>query len=176
MVDSSSISQLAELLGGHAKPVIRSHRLAPATTYDIDYRMVIVALTFHAHGTKTTDNVLRIDSARMKLLQFVAQRPNMIRAMREWSQSGHASGLLRDSPQRLRRGYLGDSTHDQVVEYMAACKIIRPNGRYLTEEKTSSYIFDVNSAAIAQDMFASERAVLRELLAIRVTNAMLKGQ
>ena len=176
MAEPSAVSQLAALLGGHAKPVIRPQRLAPATIYDIDYRMAVVALTIHAHGAKTDDGELRIDSARLKLFQFIAQRPNMIPAMNEWARSKHASGLLRDSSQRLRRGYLGDGTYDQVVEYMMACKIIRVEGRSFISEKPSQYISEIAAATEAQDMFVSERTVLQELAKLRVTNAMLEGQ
>lgn len=176
MAQVSKLAQLADLLAGHAKPVIRPQRLAPATIYDIDYRMAVVALTIRRHGTKTTEGTTRIDVARLKLLQFIAQRPNMVPAMREWAVSKNASGLLRDSPQRLRRGYIGDSTHDQAVEYMIACRILRPDGRYLVEEKNSTYIGEVHNVAIKNNMFESERMVLEELSQIRITNAMLEGQ
>ena len=138
--------------------------------------MAVVALTMHRHGTKTTEGALRIDVTRLKLLQFIAQRPNMVAAMREWARSKHPSGLLRDSPQRLRRGYIGDSTHDQVVEYMIACGILRAEGRYLLSRKDSTYIDEVYRAAVNDTMFESERTVLEELSHLRFTNAMLEGQ
>jgi hypothetical protein len=176
VAERSPVSQLAELLGGHAKPVIRPQRLAPATTYDIDYRMAVIALTIQKHGAETDEGELRIDSARLKLFQFVAQRPNMLPAMREWARSKHASGLLRDSSQRLRRGYLCDSTHDQVVEFMMACKILRADGRNYITEKSSQYIATIAIASETENMFATERAALQELADFRVTNAMLEGQ
>jgi hypothetical protein len=176
MAEQSSVSQLVELLGGHAKPIIRPQRLAPATIYDIDYRMAVVALTIQKHGTKTDDGELRIDAARLKLFQFIAQRPNMLPAMRDWAKSKHVSGLLRDSSQRLRRGYLGDSTHDQVVEYMVACKILRIEGRNFISDKSSQYIAAIVSVSESENMFATERSALQELAGFRVTNAMLEGQ
>ena len=176
MPEPSSISQLAELLGGHAKPVIRPQRLAPATIYDIDYRMAVNALTIKRHGIPTDEGDLRIDSARLKLFQFVAQRPNMLPAMRMWAKDKQVSGLLRDSSQRLRRGYLGDSTHDQVTEFMIACRVLRAEGRHFVTEKTSQYIANIVSTAEAQNLFFSERSALEELAKLRVTNAMLEGQ
>lgn len=176
MPQSSNLSQLAELLAGHAKPVIRPQRLAPATIYDIDYRMAVVALTMQRHGTKTAEGTIRIDAARLKLLQFIAQRPNMLPAMREWARSKNASGLLRDSPQRLRRGYIGDGTHDQIVEYMIACRVLRADGQYLVTDKDSTYIDEVYSVANRNNMFGSERTALEELSQVRITNAMLEGQ
>jgi len=176
VAEHSSISQLAELLGGHARPVIRPQRLTPATIYDIDYRMAVVALTIHVHGVKTEEGELRIDSARLKLFQFIAQRPNMLHTMKNWVRSKHSSGLLSDSSQRLRRGYLGDSTYDQVVEYMIACKILRADGRNFISERASRYISEVTVVAEEQGMFISERAALQELTRLRVTIAMLEGQ
>ena len=169
-------SQLAELLGGHARPVIRPQRLAPATIYDLDYRMAVIALTIWKLGTETDEGDLKIDSARLKLFQFVAQRPTMLPAMGEWAKSKHASGLLRDSSQRLRRGYLGDSTHDQVIEYMIACKSLRAEGRNFIAKKSDKYIGGIVAEAESQEMFVTERLALQELGALRVTNTMMEGQ
>jgi len=176
VAERSAVSQLADLLGGHAKPIIRPQRLAPATIYDIDYRMAVVALTIHMHGAKTEEGELRIDSARLKLFQFIAQRPNMLPAMKNWARSKHASGLLPDSSQRLRRGYLGDSTYEQVVEYMIACKMLRADGRYFISEKASRYISEIIAVAEGQEMFVSERTTLQDLTELRMTIAMLEGQ
>jgi len=176
MSSPTSIQQLAALLQDYAKPVIRPQRLALSPIYDLDYRMAVAALAFAIHSTKTTDGERRIDTSRLKLLQFVAQRPALLPAMGQWATSKKTSPLLRGSSQRLRRGYMGDSTYDQVIEYMVACGIVRRESQYLALDRNGSYIDSINVASGKEGMFVQERFVLEELLRVRVTVAMLEGQ
>ena len=172
----TSVQQLAELLTDHAKPVIRPQRLAPSPIYDLDYRMAVLALAIRIHGTPTADASLRIDSARMKLLQFVAQRPGLMPVVTRWATKGASKDSLLGSSQRLRRGYMGDGTYDHVVDFMTANGIVRWDGKYLAALSSNSYISAVLEASEKNGMFASERAVLLELKSLRITNAMLEGQ
>lgn len=176
MPSPTSIQQLADLLQDHAKPVIRPQRLAPSPIYDLDYRMAVIALSFATHSTKTTDAQSRIDAARLKLLQFVAQRPALLPAMKQWAASKKEPSLLLGSSQRLRRGYMGDSTYDQVVEYMIACGVFRSDGQFLVLDRNGSYVDFITGAADKEGMFVQERFVLGELLTMRVTVAMLEGR
>jgi hypothetical protein len=176
MSSHNSIQQLAELLQNHAKPVIRPQRLALSPIYDLDYRMAVIALAFAIHSTKTSEGEHRIDTSRLKLLQFVAQRPSLLPAMNQWASSKKTSTLLRGSSQRLRRGYMGDSTYDQVVEYMIACGILRPEGQYLALGRNGSYVDSIRLASEKESMFTQERFTLAELLRMRVTVAMLEGR
>ena len=79
--------------------------LAPSPIYDLDYRMAVLALAIRIHGTPTADASLRIDSARLKLLQFVAQRPGLMPVVTRWATKGASKDSLLGSSQRLRRGY-----------------------------------------------------------------------
>jgi hypothetical protein len=81
MENLTAIDKLADLLHDHAKPVVRPQRLAPSPIYDLDYRMTIIALAISIHGKTEADGSLRIESARLKLVQFVAQHFNDGRAL-----------------------------------------------------------------------------------------------
>jgi len=170
----NSVQQLAELLTDHAKPVIRPQRLAPSPIYDLDYRMAVLALAIRIHGTAAADGSLRIDSARLKLLQFVAQRPVLMPVVTRWATKGASKESLLGSSQRLR--YMGDGTFDHVVDFMIANGIVRWDGKYLAASSSNSYISSVLKASEETGMFASERAMLLELKSLRITNAMLEGQ
>jgi hypothetical protein len=172
----TSVQQLAELLTDYARPVIRPQRLSPSPIYDLDYRMAVLALVIRIHATSAGDGLQRIDSARLKLLQFVAQRPVLMPEVARWASKGASKDSLLGSSQRLRRGYMGDSTYDHVVDFMTAYGIVRWDGKYLTSASSNSYISSVFEASENSGMFASERAVLLELKGLRITNAMLEGE
>ena len=42
---------------------------------------------------------------------------------------------------------MGDSTYDQVVEYMIACGILRPEGQYLALGRNGSYVDSIRLAS-----------------------------
>jgi hypothetical protein len=138
--------------------------------------MAVLALAIRIHGTAAADGSLRIDSARLKLLQFVAQRPVLMPVVTRWATKGASKESLLGSSQRLRRGYMGDGTFDHVVDFMIANGIVRWDGKYLAASSSNSYISSVLKASEETGMFASERAMLLELKSLRITNAMLEGQ
>lgn len=176
MPTSSSVQQLAELLTNHARPVIRPQRLAPSPIYDLDYRMAVLALVLRIHGAVAEDGSQRIDSARLKLLQFVALHPGLVPVLVSWARKGASRESLLGASQRLRRGYMSDGTYDHVVDFMTANGILRWDGKYMTSSPSNPYISSVFAASEENGMFASERATLLELRSLRITNAMLEGQ
>src|ERR1700723_105642 len=103
---NSPLKILANLLNGYAKPIIDLERLAPASTYDVDYRTALIVLTFEMHAKPPAAGERRMRTAELKLMQFIAQRPWLLPNIRQWSQStrSHQGSLL--VPQHLRRGYL----------------------------------------------------------------------
>jgi hypothetical protein len=164
---------LAELLSGRAKPVINPERFAPSATYDLAYRMAITSLTFRIHAKANGENSTRIAADRLKLYQFLAQRPWLVPTIKSWAESRKDAQLSMLSSDRLRRGYLGDVNHDNVVSYMIARGILKWNGNFLEEGNNSQYIEIIYSEAIERKLFASELAALDSLRSIRITNEML---
>src|ERR1700677_4370747 len=121
MPEHSAVETLALLLqSSTAKPVLNAHRFAPSATYDLQYRMFIIGAAFEMHAKPFGLDSRRISTSRLKFLQFVAMRPWLVPIMRNWSETqGYAQQSLL-SPQQFRRGFLGDITFDETVEFLVA--------------------------------------------------------
>src|SRR4051812_27206986 len=87
MATNNPLGRLAELLAtSGALPDITPERAAPSTEYDLLYRTVIVASAFQLHAKADQYSTRpRLQSRRLKLLQFVAIRPWLIDMLRNWS-------------------------------------------------------------------------------------------
>ena len=171
---NSPLRVLAELLHGYAKPVIAVERLAPASTYDLDYRTALIVVSFQMNAVPNEAGNRRIRTAELKLMQFVAQRPWLLPVIRQWSQStrNHQESLL--VPQHLRRGYLADTMYDDVMDYLVAQGMFLRGPAHILEgaRVLSQPIYD---AVVEHALFTSEREVLTQLGDLKVTNNMLEG-
>ena len=177
MTDQTTVQVLAELLAGvHATPVIQSRRLAPSTFYDVDYRLAIVACAFDMHSKEWCGKARRISAARLRLLQFIATRPRLLPVIQEWSAAGRESQRHLLAPHSLRRGFLGDRTHDKVVSYLTAHNAIGREKGYLVESARTSVLSDLAAGIKTADLFKEERRVLDELSSTTLTLKMLEGQ
>ncbi len=171
------IHQLAALLEEvKAEPVIVPARLAPSAIYDVEYRTAIVALVF-ARFAKPAGPVgnRKMSSARLKLLQFITLRPWLLPAVRQWSDAGKQSGFAFGHPMRIRRGFLSDSAHDDVISYLVACgRLVRAETQIISGT-SSGALKDVAESIVENELFASERSVIEQLADINITNEMLEG-
>lgn len=175
MPDTSStpIHALAELLSGRAQPVVVPERLAPSTIYDLRYRISVIAATFEIHAKPYGVTQRRIPAGKLKLLQFIACRPWLINMVREWSAAQHDAQFAISS-YRLRRGFLGDQMHDDVVELLVARGVlVRMNAHIVSAD--TQLLTNLYATAVDNDLFGAERHVLQELRDIQITNAMLEG-
>jgi hypothetical protein len=174
MQDSQNpLHLLAELLTGRAKPVILPSRLAPSTTYDLNYRMAITSLAFFIHAKGDGNKSARVASDRLKLFQFIAQRPWLVPVIKSWAESRRDAQISMLSSDRLRRGYLGDVVHDNVVFFMIARGIFVRDGKYLVAGDKGDFLDVIHSEAINNRLFSSEITALESLRSIRITNEML---
>ncbi len=129
----SSISALSGLLAASAaSPYARPERLAPSTFYDLDYRVCIVAACFEAHAKLDEAGYKRLHSAKLKLLQFIAIRSWLLPVVHEWSKSRNDPQRSVWASQSLRRGFLGDAMHDEVIDYLVAAGSMVETQNYLT--------------------------------------------
>ena len=177
MTHPTTLQALAELLGQvDVTPVIQSRRLAPSTLYDVDYRLAIVACAFDVHSKKPRGTTRRISAARLKLLQFVAARPWLLSAIQEWSATRNESQPQLLLPHSLRRGFLGDRTHDQIVFYLTAQNALRRQRGYLVESARTAVLLDLVAGIEAADLFREERRVLNALSNTTLTLKMLESQ
>lgn len=95
------------------------------------YKMPIITLGISIRGKPEADGSLSIESARLKVMRFVAQRPILVRTLQRWVRSMNGSDFLPGSSEHLRRGYTGDSPCSQVVQFMVANGILKWDRKYL---------------------------------------------
>jgi hypothetical protein len=170
--DLDSMATLASLLTGYAKPVIDSARLAPSFTYDFEYRSLLVLLAFDIHA-KSRGGVVQINSARLKLLQFAAQRPLLVPILKEWSRSRKDADMSLLVPQHLRRSYVTDPVFEPLLDYLVAADVFgRTETHVLKSMKFDKYQGEIQTVR-EQSLFSAEITILEELQSIMITNDML---
>jgi hypothetical protein len=172
---ADSFRVLAELLAGKAQPVIEPDRLAPSAFYDLQYRIFLIAATFEIHAKPFSIDRRRIHAARLKLLQFIGCRPWLLEMMQSWSAAQYDAQLSMISSQRLRRGFLGDQMHDEVVSLLVARGILSRTDTQISSGDHSGFLTELYSISAREGFFSGERDALRKLLDVRITNAMLEG-
>jgi hypothetical protein len=176
MTDATPIHVLTGLLrGAGAEAVLVPERVAPSTVYDLQYRLVVNAYAFEQHAKLYLSGPRRVQSAKQKLVQFVAMRPWLVSVVRDWSKTQHVPQLSMAVSQRLRRGFLGDEMHESVVAFLVAAGALRHDGAHLSAGDNSHILGDWVTAAIDAELFVAERAAIDALGDIKITNAMLEG-
>jgi hypothetical protein len=65
--------------------------------------------------------------------------------------------------------------HDRVVGFLAARDVLMRVGAHLVAGGNAYFLTEMYSAAVRHELFTSERAVLQECTAIKITNSMLEG-
>jgi hypothetical protein len=172
--DSNPLETLRELLTGHAKPVINADRLAPSATYDLDYRLAVIALAFEQFAKPVALGRRRIATARLKLFQFIAQRPWLLPVIKQWGDAQQDAKQSLLAPQRLRRGYVDDRMFNDMIDFLVARGSLVRSESHLTETGTQ-FSREVNTRAHNEGLFQSERATLEALKFVTLTKAMLEG-
>ena len=177
MSTNSPLGSLAALLdAAGAQPDITPERLAPSTVYDIEYRVLIVAMAFQIHAASDKySSQPRIQNRRLKLLQFIAMRPWLVSVIQEWSLSRHNAQRSLDSEEGLKRGFISDTMHDDVLDFLVAAGALRREELYVVSGANSSVIFDLYSEALGHSLFDAELTALHQLKPIVITNKMLEG-
>lgn len=172
---ANPLEAIGELLAGRARPVIALERLAPSATYDLQYRTAVIAAAFELHAKPVGQGDRRILAPRLKLLQFIPCRPWLLDMVRRWSKAQGDAQLLLATSQRLRHGYLGDQTHEEVLAFLIARGMLAWSPPHVTAGPGFEWLRQVYVASVEREIFCAERAVLKDLLGIRITNAMLEG-
>jgi hypothetical protein len=176
MVNATTLETLVRLLqSGGAQPLVNPNRLAPSAVYDIQYRMFMVASAFEIHAKPYALGQRRIASARLKLLQFVAFRPWLVPVIRTWSATQGFAQQSVLSPHHLRRGFLGDEMHDNVVTFLVARGVFLRMESHLVSGENADLLDRLYSAGIENGLFSTGVRALKELIDIKVTNHMLEG-
>lgn len=163
------LNELSELLtASRARTKITPARVSRSTLYDMRYHTAIIACAMRAHGEGATHRIL---TPWLKLLQFVAARPTLVAPFLEYAESRRARGF--ESWSRMPRGYLGDETHDGVVDLLVASGILRKVGDSIEASTHYALIVQLADQIEAERLFVGERTILGRLHGVRVTKAML---
>src|SRR5262249_54554305 len=118
-----AVGQLEALLAQvGAKAILVRERIAPSTLYDSDYHVVMVACAFVMHAKRTGNGKRRILAPWLKLLQFVAARPRLAPDVLAWARTRRDPTL--DTWRMMPRGYIGDRTHDAMLEFLVATSVL----------------------------------------------------
>lgn len=174
---SRPIQELATLLKDTtAKPVIVPTRLAPSVLYDVEYRTAIIGLVFTRFARTIAPSTFRkMSAAKLKLMQFVAMRPWLLPAIEEWSEVGPHEGLAFAHSVRIRRGFLSDTAHDDVMDYMTACGIFMRQDTQIVQGEHVGVLIDIAKSVADLNLFSSERVAIETLDGITISNQMLEG-
>ena len=176
MSNDSPLNDLADLLADtQVRTRVSAERLAPSALYDLHYRETLIACAFGAYAKPDLAGVSRIHDQRLKLIQFVAARPVLLPMVRRWSKdrTNPQSALFAGS---LRRGFLDDRMHDDVVSYLLAGRVLLRSGANLVFGDRADLLHRLYRDALDRDMFVHERRTLAALRPLVITNRMLEGR
>jgi len=166
---------LSDLLAGtSAAPYANPQRIAPSTFYDLQYRMFIIAACLHVNG-KAEAGFQKISAPKLRLFQFIAMRPWLLDVVQEWSASRKDRQRSLQSSQSLRRGFLSDAMHDNVIDYLVASgRLFKQKGQIAapTPSGTLAKLYDQSENG---GLFVAETQTLRKLDELVITNDMLEG-
>lgn len=176
MTELSPIQALSSILrAANAEAVLVPERIALSTIYDLQYRVVVNSFVFAAFAAPSRGSAPRVRAAKQKLVQFVALRPWLLPVVRNWSSVQKSPQLSMRVSQRLRRGFLGDAMHENVIDFLVAAGAFERMDQYL-ERGTDAYRIDEwTASAVKMDLFSMERMTIEEMKSITITNDMLEG-
>ena len=176
MPEEDPIHALAELLRESEVPLaVFRDRFARSAFYDPYYRIMIIAAVLDICGKESSSGQRSIQGSRLKLLQFIGSRPWLLAMVQEWSRTRSSGRFPILSPQRIRRGFLGDTTHDQVVDLLVAHgTLIRASGKLIASD--AGPLGSLYALAVRRELFVAERETLVKLSGTTIVNKMLEGE
>lgn len=171
------IQRLASLLSGSkAKPLVVPSRLAPSPLYDLEYRTSIIAMIFQKFAKPfELGPGRRMLSSKLKLLQFITMRPWILPAVQEWSRASSQGSLALTYSIRVRRGFLSDTAHEDVINFLTACDILVRQNRHLVSGSRADQLEKIATTAIENNLFDDEIGIISDLENLRLTTSMLEG-
>lgn len=172
---TNKVQALAALLReAGAKPRVSPDRVVRSTLYDLDYHVALVACVFFTNAEQRADNTRSIVAHWLKILQFIAVRPSLLRDFQRWAKARRTPNI--ETWQKMPRGYLGDRTHDRTVELLVAGKVLYRTTDALVSGERFNVLKVMYKGIVASDLFASERLTLHELAHIPVNKTLLRGE
>lgn len=171
------LRQLSELLReGKAVPRLRPERIVGSSIYDAVYRVGVIALTIQTCG-RSGDGQASLHEQFLRLFQFVAVHPALLRPLKNWVTERRAGNLVPfDEWATFPAGYATDGLYDQVLTYLLASHHLRREGAQiaLSLDAGTPFLVELLTYIEANELFAPERAVLNHLRGVKVTLGMLQ--
>lgn len=156
------------LTQSNATAKLNRKRIVRSTLHDANYHAAVIACAMRVHAE---GNQRRVLAAWLKLLQFVAARPSLLENLLEYARSRRTGELQKWA--LMPRGYMGDQTHDGVVDFLVAASILRRDGDYLEAGVRYAILEQFAADIEASEMFAGEREILNRLREIKPNKVML---
>jgi hypothetical protein len=170
----NKVQELASLLRDiGATPRFSNDRVVRSTLYDLDYHVAIIACAFSINAIRRTDNTMRIVSHWLKLLQFIAARPRLLADFHRWAHNRRQPTV--DSWQTMPRGFLGDRTHDRVIDLLVAGGVLFRTAEEIVSGERFAVLENLHERIVSREILLSERATLTELARTAVNKTMLRG-
>lgn len=167
--EADFVDELVQLLwSAKAKATINPARLARSTLYDPQYHIAVIACAMRAHGQGPHRSIL---APWLKLLQFIAARPMLVDQFIKYA--GARRGDTLELRQQMPRGYLGDETHEAVIELLVASGILQKSGDAIEASTRYSVLDQLADRIEADGLFAGEREILARLRSVKVTKVLL---
>jgi len=169
--DEDPVAALGVALAqSNATAKLNRKRIVRSTLHDANYHVAIIAcaMRIHAEGSRR-----RVLAAWLKLLQFVAARPSLAENLLEYARSRRTGDLQKWA--LMPRGYMGDQTHDGVVDFLVAAGVLRRDGDYLEAGPRYAGLEQLAATIEAAQMFTGEREILNRLRVIKPNKVMLGG-
>lgn len=167
---ADELNELSELLtGADARMKITRARVSRSTLYDPRYHTAVIACAMRLHGE---GGARRILAPWLKLLQFVAARPALVDPFLEYARGRRDTGDL-PSWSQLPRGYLGDETHDGVVDLLVASSVLVKAADWIEASTRYSVLDDLGARIEDCGLFVGERTIMERLRSVRVTKILL---
>jgi hypothetical protein len=155
-------------------PRVRSERVVRSTLYDLDYHVAVIACVFSLAASGDQARQSGLKAHQLKLLQFVAMRPNLLGAFQRWASARLRPDLL--AWQAMPRGFLGDLTHDRTIDLLVACGVLSRSNDRLVAGPRFRLLEKVYEEILESDLLQSEREAIRTLSLLKVSNKMIGGQ
>lgn len=163
------VDELAELLSSaRAKATISRARLARSTLYDPQYHIAVIACAMRIHSERPHHRIL---ASWLKLLQFIAARPTLVDQFIGYAGARRAGDL--ELWQQMPRGYLGDETHEGVMNLLVASGMLRKVGDAIEASSRYSMLAQLVDRIELDGLFSGERAILQRLRSVKVTKVLL---
>ena len=76
---------------------------------------------------------------------------------------------------RIRRGFLSDTAHEDVMNFLVASRVFRREGTQIVLGSKGEEVLKIVKGVRDQGLFLSEREAVSTLGEIKISNNMLEG-